>query len=327
MSAEIELEFIRSMLSSGHRCVRLERHSLLLWGLIGGSLCAFTDLVVTQDRFPDLKIRALALFCWLFFWLGGAAWLDHVMTTRIRSERDETLPFVQAQITRAWWMLLFMGTLGSVAMFFYGGGYMVYAFWTVLLGLGIYLFGLFSLPVVEWIGLAAMLVGIAGLATHLGMGTTKWLAADSFSIGLPLAGWMMEKNMGESLPGRTAALFFWLSLVISPALFLGVREAPVPEAGVRVVSLSRGAEVALKMEMNGDLLAVRPADGLSFTLLQPLEVAMKDGVPEGRFRFGQGKWLSIRDGVLDLRISSLSPRLENGMPVVHAVASLKVTGK
>ncbi|NNM83146.1 MAG: hypothetical protein HKL98_11165 [Burkholderiales bacterium] len=327
MSAEIELEFIRSMLSSGHRCVRLERHSLLLWGLIGGSLCAFTDLVVTQDRFPDLKIRALALFCWLFFWLGGAAWLDHVMTKRSRSDRDETLPFVQAQITRAWWMLLFMGILGSVAMSFYGGGYMVYAFWTVLLGLGIYLFGLFSLPVVEWIGLAAILVGIAGLAAHLGMGTTKWLAADSFAIGLPLAGWMMEKNMGASLPGRTAALLFWLFLVISPALFLGVREAPAPKAGVKVVSLPGGSEVLLKMEMNGDLLAARPADGLSFTLLQPLEVAMKDGVPEGRFRFGAGKWQSIRDGVLDLRISALSPRLENGMPVVHAVASLKVSGR
>ena len=147
------------------------------------------------------------------------------------------------------------------------------------------------------------------------------------AIGLPLAGWMMEKNMGASLPGRTAALLFWLFLVISPALFLGVREAPAPKAGVKVVSLPGGSEVLLKMEMNGDLLAARPADGLSFTLLQPLEVAMKDGVPEGRFRFGAGKWQSIRDGVLDLRISALSPRLENGMPVVHAVASLKVSGR
>ena len=327
MSAEHDLHDIRAMLTSGHRCVRLERHTLLIWGLVGGLLCAFTDLVITRSRFPDLDDRALALFVWLLSWMGAAAGVDHVLTRRRRTARDETLPFVQAQITRAWWMLFFMGILGSVAMFFYGGGHMVYAFWTVLLGLGIYFFGLFSRPIIEWIGIATLLVGSAGLAAHLGMGTTKWLAADAFAIGLPLAGWMVERNVGERFRGRTTALFGWLALVSAPALFLGGRAAPVPGADVSVLSLRPGTGVLLKMDLDSDLLAARPAAGLSFTLQEPLEIAMKDGIPEGRFRVDGGRWLSVRDGVLGLRISDLDPRIENGIAVVHAAASLKVSDR
>ena len=61
-------------------------------------------------------------------------------------------------------MLLSVGCLGSFAMFFYGGSGMIYALWMVLLGLGVYLFGLFSRPLLEWIGLATILLGVAGLA-------------------------------------------------------------------------------------------------------------------------------------------------------------------
>lgn len=39
---EQRLETIQSMRFAGHRSVRLERHSLLLWGGVGGFLCAVT---------------------------------------------------------------------------------------------------------------------------------------------------------------------------------------------------------------------------------------------------------------------------------------------
>jgi hypothetical protein len=200
--AEARLEAIQSMLSNGHRSVHLERHTLLIWGLGGGLLCAFSDQVLTVERFPDLTLRALALLIWLGLWLGGAGWLDHLLTRRARRDREETLPFAQAQITRAWWMLMAMGTLGSFAMFFYGGGSMLYALWTVLLGLGVYLFGLFSRPLIEWIGLAVILLGIAGLASGLPFDATRWLAASCFAIGLPLAGWMAERNLGAACPAE-----------------------------------------------------------------------------------------------------------------------------
>ena len=101
-----ELHSIHSMLASGHRSVYLERHSLFLIGAVGGFLGAATEWVITADRFPDNSQRGLVLLLWLAAWLGGVSLLDHWLTRRARQKRAETLPFAQAQITRAWWMLL-----------------------------------------------------------------------------------------------------------------------------------------------------------------------------------------------------------------------------
>jgi hypothetical protein len=172
-----QLHSIQSMLAAGHRSVHLERHSLLLFGGAGGILSVTTEWVITESFFPDNRERALGLLLWLAFWLGGASLLDHRLTRHARQKRSETLPFAQEQITRAWWMLLSVGTLGSFAMFFYGGGAMIYGLWIVLLGLGIYLFGLFSRPLIEWIGLATILLSVVGLSAGLPYGATRWLSS------------------------------------------------------------------------------------------------------------------------------------------------------
>lgn len=188
-----QLQAIHAMLAAGHRSVHLERHSLLLIGAVGGFLSVVSEWAITPERFPDATERGFALLVWLAFWLGGVSLLDHWLTRRARARRAETLPFAQTQITRAWWMLLSVGCLGSFAMSFYGGGSMIYALWTVLLGLGIYLFGLFSQRLIEWIGLATILLGITGLAAGVSYETTRWLNASCFAVGMPLAGWMAAK--------------------------------------------------------------------------------------------------------------------------------------
>jgi drug/metabolite transporter (DMT)-like permease len=321
--AETQLEAIHAMLASGHRSVRLERHTLLLWGLGGGVLCAASDQVLTAERFPGLTQRALALLAWLIFWLGSIGWLDHRLTRRVRRDRAETLPFAQAQITRAWWMLMAMGALGSFAMFFYGGGSMVYALWTILLGLGIYLFGLFSRPLTEWIGLAVILIGVAGLAAGLPFGATRWLAAACFAIGMPLAGWMAERDMGRHLPGRALALATWLAAVTAPALAVAAlpSSAPEPGRGDTVVRLPAGTAVALKVDLASPELSIAPDAALPMVLDRSVEVVMKDGMPDGRFRFAGDPWRQVHDGVLQLRIFSFRPALEAGKPIVRADAS------
>jgi hypothetical protein len=59
---------------------------------------------------------------------------------------------------------------------------------------------------------------------------------------------------------------------------------------------------------------------LPMTLTRSVEVAMKDGKPDGRFRFAGGDWAQIHDGVLQLRITHFNPQLEDGRPVVRADA-------
>jgi len=318
-----QLQSIQAMLAAGHRCVELERHSLLLWGGVGGGLCAFTDLVINGDTFPDNTQRGVAILLWLAFWLGGMSWFDHCLTRQARLARQETLPFAQAQVTRAWWMLLAIGTLATFAMFFHGGGLMVYALWTVLLGLGMFVFGLFSRPLVEWIGLATILLGIAGLAAGLPFVTARWLTASVFAIGLPLAGWLAARSDDRRISQRLGHLALWLAAVIGPALALPgiIPSATPPTPATATLKIPAGSVVPLHIDMDSPLLAIAPTDALAMRVTRDTEVALTDGQPDGRYRFpdgeGGGEWHSVKDGILMLRVDRIQPRIADGQPTVR----------
>jgi len=333
--AEIRLQAIQSMLVAGQRSVQLERHSLLIWGAAGGLLCMLTEHVLTLQRIPDNSARALAVLLWLSFWIGSAALLDHSLTLRARQDRDEVVPFAQAQITRAWWMLLSMGILSTFAMFFYGGGHMLYALWIVLLGMGIYLFGLFSRPLIEWIGIATILLGVAALASGLPMSNTRWLAASCFAVGLPLAGFLGQRSDNWSFAARILALGLWLVLVAAPTLLIGAarREVPAPTAksvalgafhptpGEQVVRIPSGTVVALQLDLDSALLSTSPSASMSIVLRQPIQLSTHDGQPDGPYRLEGQPWRDVRDGDLRLRIDSIQAQMDGKRPILamHAV--------
>lgn len=324
-----QLNSIQAMLAAGHRCVELERHSLLLWGGVGGGLCAFTDLVITADRFPDTTQRAIALLLWLAFWLGGMSWLDHRLTHSARQAREETLPFAQAQVTRAWWMLLALGTLATFAMFFHGGGIMIYALWTVLLGLGIFIFGLFSRTLIEWIGLATILLGIVGLATGLPFDTARWLTASTFAIGLPFAGWLAARTADHHFGRRILHVGTWLAAVIVPALAVArlVPVAAPPTPTDATLKLPAGSVVPLYIDLDSPLLGIAPTDALPIHITRDTEVALTDGQPDGRYRFDAGDWHAVKEGVLTLRIDRIKPELANGAPAVRMHGNFVFNGE
>jgi hypothetical protein len=322
------MQSIQAMLAAGQRCVEPERHSLLLWGLVGGGLCAFTDLAINDERFPDKMQHAIALLLWLAGWLAAMSWLDHRLTKRARLSRRETLPFAQAQVTRAWWMLLALGVLGSFAMFFHGGGTMVYALWTVLLGLGIFIFGLFSRPLVEWIGLAAILLGIAGLGSGLSMNGARWLTASTFAIGLPFAGWLTARIDDRGIGRRALAVALWLAVVLAPAL-VAARLLPVVRApdGAATLNLPAGSVVPLYIDMDSALIAIAPDAPLPLRVMRHTEIALGEGQPDGRYRFDGGPWHAMPDGALFLRIDRIRPQLSAGKPEIRLHGNFTYTGE
>lgn len=341
-----QLQSIHAMLVSGHRCVRLDRHTVLLIGFVGGFLTIATDWVVTAERFPDPLWRALVLFGWLAICLGATSLVDHRLTRRLRARRDETLPFAQAQVTRAWWTLLATGCLGTLGMALYGGGSMIYVMWIVLLGLGMYLFGLFSRPIIEWIGLAMMLIGVMMLATDLSIGVSRWLCASCYAIGMPLAGWLdrwlERRSLSDAgrptdfrhrdLPLVAAAVIAWTAIVVSlpllPLRWLPTQapagaiislpiDAGATVQGERVLRLARGTRVPLFIDLDSSLLAISPSAQIDMALLQPIEIASGDGQPDGRYRIADGPWHAMRDGVMRVRIDRLTPTVGNEGPQVR----------
>lgn len=323
-----QLQSIQAMLAAGQRCVELERHSLLLWGLGGGGLCAFTDLAINPLRFPDTGQRAVALLLWLAAWIATLAWFDHRLTRRARHERQEVLPFAQAQVTRAWWMLQALGILGSFAMFFHGGGSMVYALWTVLLGLGIFVFGLFSRPLIEWIGLAAILLGIVGLSSGLSMNGARWLTASSFAIGLPFAGWLTARSDDGRPVQRALAVALWLAAVVTPALaaarWLPTTAPPGPPTAI--LTLAAGSVVPLHLDADSALIDIPAGASLPLRIARAVEIALTDGQPDGRYRFAGGPWHSIKDGVLVLHIDRIQPQISAGKPEIRMHGDLSYKG-
>ena len=328
-----QLRSIQSMLTTGHRSVNLERHSLLLFGGGGGLLCLSTEFVITHDRFPDLTQRGFMLLVWLGFWLGSLSVVDYLLTRRKRAQRAETVSFVQEQLTRAWWMLLTVGVLGSFAMFFFGGGSMIYALWIVLLGLGMYLFGLFSRSLIEWTGLATILFGVMGLAAGLSYGTTHWLASSTFLVGMPLAGWLPTKIDDSKLFSRLVALTVWIALVLLPVFAMtrlshvaapsaDMVSATSGEAGVgaKIVRFEPGMRVPLRVDLTSELLLISPQEELGVRVNAPVDISMQDGVPDGRYRIAGGAWHALKEGMLTLHIETFSPRIEQGQPVIRTKA-------
>jgi len=332
--AESRLQTIQSMLNAGQRSVHLERHTLLIWGITGGLLCAFSDPVLSMVESTNL--RALAVLLWLSFWLGSAALLDHTLTRRARQLREETLPFAQAQIGRAWRLLFGLGILGTEATFFYGGGLMVYPLWLVLLGLGIFLFGLFSRALIEWIGICTVLLGITALAAGLPIGGMRWLAASCFAIGLPLAGTLSLRTDGKALAMRHAALAVWLAAVLLAAVLmtsmtrLGARppeSRPVaigafhPEPGAQLLLLPAGTVAHIRLDLQSPLLAASPQASLPVTLRQPIVLSTRDGQPDGGYQLSGQTWHQLSEGLLDLRINAIRVALlgQTAELQVHAI--------
>ncbi|HYS85002.1 MAG TPA: hypothetical protein VEN78_08385 [Bradyrhizobium sp.] len=337
-SVTTQLEAIHSMLSAGHRSIRMQRHSLVLWGVAGGFLCLASQHIITADRFPVLWLRAVAMLIFLAVVLSGVALADfHYTRYRIRA-RDESLPFVQTQVTKVWWLLISMGILFDFGTAFFGGGYMVFVVYLVLIGLGIYIHGLFSEEMLEWAGVMMIVLGVAALALPAPYRATQWLAASAFGLGMPLLSAMLDRGESRSVWIRTSQSALWLAVVLVPPLlaytFWKAEEPPVAAAmslesfqrqadasATAVVAIPAGTRIPLNVRIGGNI--VEDGDDMAFvlTLAKPIEIFLADGRPDGQFREAGGQWKRVPQGIWIRGVEA------NGTlsPSAGPAASLKLT--
>lgn len=307
-----QLSAIHAMLATGHRNLRVERHSLILWGLAAGGLFALSNSILTPDDFPDLEQRALAWLALLVAVLGGVVAADWWLTPRVKAARDEAWSFIHRQVQKVWWLLMGMATLLTFATFFFGGGYMVCAVWLAAIGISLYVHGLFSEELLEWIGALIIVIAIACLAARLSYESMRWIAASVFAIGLPLLAALLDGGRHRSALVRLGQTVGWLLVVLLPPL-VGQRYAeagPLPGTpvltleefrrsagdGSRIVSLPAGTQVPVEIELAGDLFTnAGPAPTLPLTLAEPVEVLLENGQLTGDARFPGDAWQQSRD--------------------------------
>lgn len=324
-TATSQLEAIHAMLATGHRSIRMDRHTLIIWGLAGALLCVVADILITPERFPEHWQQAVATLALLSGVLLAAGFLDFNLTRRLRRLRDETLPFVQRQVYKVWCLLVAMGVLLTFGMEFFGGGYMVYGAWLVLIGIGLYIHGLFSEAVLEWGGLLVILFGVAALAVGLPYQAMRWLTVSTLGLGLPMFALALHPAGPRRLAARLSQVLVWVVVVLGTAAAIyrwidGDRAPDGPTTSLaafrqqtevpaqQIVSLPAGTRVPLQVDIKGNVVQPVQDASLPLTLAVPLDVVLVDGKPDGRFRVGNGPWRTQLHG-LQLRVDKLAATL------------------
>jgi hypothetical protein len=307
-----QLDAIHSMLSAGHRNLRIERHSLLLWGAGCGGIILFSNQILTPEQIPVLGVRAIAWLILLILTVSGIGLLDWHLTRHVKQARNEAWSFIHRQVLKVWWLLMSVGVLLTFATFFYGGGYMIYAAWVVLAGLGLYVHGLFSEELLEWAGALIIAIGIGMLAFTLSPLVSQWLAASTLGLGLPLLAAMLDRGKERPIWMRLAQSAGWLLCVVAPPLLaqqfysiavpadaptISLSEFIQQPAKQQIVALPAGTTIPVKVDISGDVFRASNTAILPLVLNQPIEIMMDQGKPSGVWRFPGEKWLQARGNI------------------------------
>lgn len=309
-----QLNAIHAMLAAGHRNLRIERHTLFLWGVPAGLLWAISEHILTPAQLPDNSQRALAWLGLLLLTLSLIAIVDWHWTRRAKATRDEAWSFIHRQVIKVWWLTMGLAALTTFAMFFYGGAYMLCTVWLVCLGIGLYVHGLFSEELLEWVGLLCIVVGIAGLLARLPYETMRWIAAAVFGIGLPLVAMMLDRGRHRPAWIRLMQMLGWLAAVLILPLWIesrahqgGIPEQPaIPLAeyldrpgmteGRHIVTLPPGTAVPVALTVGGDFFS-NGGEKPGFTLMtaMAIDVLVRDGELTGDIRLPGRDWQQSRN--------------------------------
>lgn len=336
-AAAKQLDAIHSMLNAGQRNLRMETHSLLIWGAVGGFLCLFSDYILTPQQIPDNAQRAFAWLALLGAIFGAAGYIDWHLTRRSKQARDETWSFIHRQIMKFWWLLLSIGALTTFAMFFFGGGYMLFPVWIALLGMGLFVHGLFSAPLLQWAGGLLILTAVCALGYRLEFETMKWLAGSAYGAGLPLLALLLGRKSETRIPHQLLAAL-WLAVVVGlplGAAKLWPQQKPAGAlltlddyrryggSGAQVLQLPAGTQVPIELSLSGDLFS---DESLRFnlTLAQPFELATQEGQLTGEARKVEDRW--TRE-VPFISIPELKVRLEPEGPQVQGHMEIHYRGR
>jgi hypothetical protein len=337
-----QLDSIHSMLSAGHRNLRVERHSLVLWGVGCGGLILASNHIFTAEQYPDLKQRAFAWLILLTLAVSGVALLDWHLTRQVKQARDETWSFIHQQVLKVLWLLMAVGVLLTFATFFFGGSYMIFASWVVLVGLGLYVHGLFSEELLEWVGALIIAIGIGMLAFRLKYTDLQWVASSTLGLGLPLLSLMLDRGRERAAQVRLLQSVGWLLCVLTPPLLAhqfvspGVpQDAPVVSyeqfrrqpGAKQAVTLPAGMTLPVKLDVSGNLF--RASDEVTFPLVlnEPLLVMMNEGKPTGEIRANGSDWIPWHD-TLTIQIPKITAEYVAGDgALIRSSLIVKVIGQ
>lgn len=296
-----QLHALQSLLVAGHRPIQFRPGSLMRWGLVFAFLALSTDPLLRALHLEGQQgLQAVVTMLWLGVGLAVTAWLDWRANQAAAARAAETLPFVQTQVSKVWWLLLSAGVLYTGSTMVFGGAYQTYMVWLALVGLGLFLHGLFSHELVEWVGAGLFLLAILVLVSGLPLAWHRPLLICTAGLGMPLLGAFLHWQVVVQ-PAHTVRLFAcvvavlavsivpaWLAMQWSqrvdfpddiPVLSLQqLQQHSTPLPRYLALHVVAGTPIALELDIQGGVLqSAQTAPQLHYTMAQDLDMLLIDG--------------------------------------------------
>lgn len=307
-----QIEAIHSMLTTGHRSVRLERHSLILWGVTTAFLILFVQYIFSPDRIPELWQRSLVANLFIAVVVFSVGYWDFRLTRRKRELRDETISFIQIQLTKVWWCIIGLIILINLAMDLFVGKYLFYPILIALAGLGFYIQGLFSQQFLAWNGILLILLSLTSLILQIPYSTIEWLTIIAAALGMPVMALLMDLPIiQKKLSYRVFASVFWLTLITIPTWYIHQARYQEPASDWQHVTLQEyneqkmkdtkvilhipaGTRIPLEVTIQGDTLETFTTTEVPLILKRSVDITTQNGKFDGRYRIDKGNWLQPR---------------------------------
>ncbi len=340
-SASEQIEAIHSMMSTGHHSVRIETHTLVIWGITAALIILFTADIFNHERFPDLAIRSISMTAFITVILIIAGTLEYRLTRKNREQRDETVSFVQTQLIKVWWLILALLVIINMAMQFFGGGYMLYSLTLSFMGMALYIHGLFSRQMLSWAGVCMIILGLTTLAAKLPLQLIEWITIFCYGVGWPLLAWAINhRGINKNQLHRLLFTLIWLSVILVPAYTVTLmaseaatapyitldeyRQLPAAPSGKHIVQLPAGTDIPINYNVQGGILDIPDKPELAFTLAKDIAIEIENGKPTGRFQIADQSWQEFRYNfrirftrLLSRLAPDQGPRIDVNMKVIN----------
>jgi len=314
VGVDSQLDSIQSMLIQGHKGIRLERHTLPLWGLCIGFLTAFTyDLSRPVYTLGYAWGKSFEIGIVLFILLV-AVLLEYRLTRKARARRDETISIIQRKVTVVIWMLFaFAFVIDLYANMYLGGGRNLFGVYLVLSGIVLVMLGLYSEPWYRWSGVVLVLSGLSVMFLLQPSNTTRLLTASIFMVGG--IGVTILQPLAINRLRCMSLSIAWLAVALTTAVLMYNIDYALdinpgeqsnmswPEyqknkpEGVHIVTLAEGSEIPVRISVKGDVFEDTVNTSMLLKTSKKIDLEFRDGKPTGIYRINGGQWLERNDGL------------------------------
>ena len=168
-----QIRAIKAVLVDDDKAMPVSGNALIIWGIIALIVMWITPEIYNHDGF-SITQKGLYSALFLSTMMGAGLVADYLFIKGENRKLERVYSRNQRFVTTAWFMLLLVAVVFTVALALFGGWELIYYVWMVTVGLALFITGFFSKKLLQYYGLflftAGILLVIGGSIWGYGLG-------------------------------------------------------------------------------------------------------------------------------------------------------------